>query len=284
MSAFITANDRTKLAYELHGDNEGPWVVLLHGWSGSRRYFDLNIPALSSSCRVLVPDLRHHGDSGRTDHGRHVARLSADLRDLLAALQVMGATVVGTSMGCAVIWSYFELFGKDRMAKAVFVDQAPLQNRVPGWDLGSKGCYDEATLRALQATLERDLAAVADGNAEGCLSLPLPADVLAVLRSETLRCDPSALGELMADHTQLDWRSLLTRMTLPCLNCVGGTSGVFPVEGCLEVGRLAPDCCSVVFERANHWLYLEMPREFNELLLGFVEGGNAGRPKVARIA
>ena len=38
-------------------------------------------------------------------------------------------TVVGTSMGAAVIWSYLELFGDARIAKAVFVDQAPLQAR-----------------------------------------------------------------------------------------------------------------------------------------------------------
>jgi hypothetical protein len=31
--------------------------------------------------------------------------------------------VVGTSMGCAVIWSYVELFGTARLKSAVFVDQ-----------------------------------------------------------------------------------------------------------------------------------------------------------------
>ena len=54
-----------------------------------------------------------------------------------------------------------------RQAKAVFVDQAPLQNRAPGWDLGSKGCYDEATLRGLQKTLAEGIGAIADGNEEG---------------------------------------------------------------------------------------------------------------------
>lgn len=88
----------------------------------------------------------------------------------------------------------------------------------------------------------------------------------------------------MGDHTQLDWRTLLPRIKLPCLNCVGGDSGVFPVEGCLEVGRLIPDCCSVVFDRANHWLHLEQPEEFNKLLVGFVHKGNEGRPKVAHVA
>jgi pimeloyl-ACP methyl ester carboxylesterase len=88
----------------------------------------------------------------------------------------------------------------------------------------------------------------------------------------------------MADHTQLDWRPVLPLLKLPCLNTVGGCSGVFPVEGCLHIGDLAPDCCSVVFSRANHWLYLEQPEEFNALLLDFVAKGNAGRPKRSDVA
>jgi hypothetical protein len=87
------------------------------GWSGSRRAFDRAIPYLTPHCRVLAPDLRHHGNSGRTPHGRHVARLAADLRDVLAALGVAGATLVGTSMGSAVIWSYFELFAGARAVR-----------------------------------------------------------------------------------------------------------------------------------------------------------------------
>lgn len=42
-------------------------------------------------------------------------------------LGVQDVTVVGSSMGASTIWSYIELFGNHRLAKAVFVDQAPLQ-------------------------------------------------------------------------------------------------------------------------------------------------------------
>lgn len=40
--------------------------------------------------------------------------------------------------------------------------------------------------------------------------------------------DPAALAQLMADHTSLDWRPLLPRITIPCLNLVGRQSAVFP--------------------------------------------------------
>lgn len=102
-------------------------------------------------CFVIAYDQRFHGASDSPPHGTHVSRLAADLRDVLAALQLRdGVTLVGTSMGAAVIFSYVELFGLAGLAGAVFVDQAPLQNRAHDWSLGSKGCYDAATLGNLQ--------------------------------------------------------------------------------------------------------------------------------------
>eukprot|EP00955_Chlamydomonas_euryale_P049258 354212-Chlamydomonas_euryale.AAC.9 len=54
-------------------------------------------------------------------------------KPLALGLGVSGAVLVGTSMGCAVIWSMHEIFGLRRSGLArgcVFVDQAPLQNKV----------------------------------------------------------------------------------------------------------------------------------------------------------
>lgn len=88
---FIT-NDEVLLAYESAG-RSGPVVVLIHGWSGSRRYFQCNIGPLSSQCRVYAVDLRHHGDSSSVpDRGYHIARLAADLRDFLQALDLTDVT------------------------------------------------------------------------------------------------------------------------------------------------------------------------------------------------
>lgn len=62
-----------------------------------------------------------------------------------------------------MIWSYLELFGDAGLKSAVFVDQAPLQNKTDDWAIGSKGCYDAESLAALQAALHADMAAFADG-------------------------------------------------------------------------------------------------------------------------
>ena len=36
-------------------------------------------------------------------------------------------TIVGSSMGASIIWAYIELYGHDRLARAVFVDQVALR-------------------------------------------------------------------------------------------------------------------------------------------------------------
>lgn len=121
----------------------------------------------------------------------------------------------------------------------------PPQNLAADWSLGSKGCYDAVSLTRLQAALQYDIQSVATGNIEGCLTIRLGNSAEQALVDETLRADAKALGLLMADHTQLDWRPLLPRITIPCLNLVGGVSGVFPVEGVKEVGRLVKHCHTV---------------------------------------
>ena len=177
--------------------------------------------------------------------------------------------MVGTSLGCAVIWAYVELYGDAALGKCVFVDQAPSQWALPDWTLGSKGIYDAASLANIQAALG-DMSAFADGNAECCLSIPPSEEVLAVLKAETLKCDPHILGKLMADHAPKDWREVLKRIAVPCLNLYGTKSGCFPEAGCAAVGELIPDCRNQPFDGCNHWLYLERPTLFNEIVATFV--------------
>ncbi|KAK9904786.1 hypothetical protein WJX75_002581 [Coccomyxa subellipsoidea] len=276
---FVTTNDGVKIAFERMG-RTGPVVVLLHGWSGSRHYYDRNAQAIAKHCQVYALDYRFHGDSDRPKWGYHVSRLAADLHDFLEALDLDDVTVVGSSLGGAVIWSYIELYGHQHLGKAVFVDQAPLQNIAPDWKTHSTGCYDAATLSSLRTRLQLDFGGVAEGVQRECLSRPLGHGMEEALKAETLRCDPDALGRLMADHTQLDWRPLLPRISIPCLNVVGRLSATFPWEGSAVVGQLIPNCHTVFFEQGNHFLYIEEPEKFNQLVIDFAEKGLSAVPSV----
>jgi pimeloyl-ACP methyl ester carboxylesterase len=285
LDEFRTKDD-VRLVYEVgKGDpatttSSSP-VVLVHGWSGSRRYFDDSFAALlnapSPPPRVVRYDLRGHGDSDKPEWGYHVARYAADLKEFLEHLDLTDVTVVGTSMGCAIIWSYLELYGAERLKGAVCVDQAPLQNRAPDWNLGSKGCYDVASLTRLQELLKHDFEGFARGNAECCLSNEIDEEYEALLIAETLKASPTGLAALMADHTALDWRPTLRRTTLPMVVMAGAKSQIFPAEGVAHVGKLAANAVVVTYPTSDHWLYIEHWQKFADQVCDFAANGRLSR-------
>ena len=141
--------------------------------------------------------------------------------------------MVGSSMGAAVIWAYIELFGEERLARAVFVDQVQAvtlacvsmsrarstpdgsamsileccRRRCRTWHPTGSWAVRAATTsphwRDCRPLLDVKFEAVAEGNLKGCLSRPLGPGMEEALKAETLRADPDALGRLMADHTQV---------------------------------------------------------------------------------
>lgn len=77
---------------------DGPPLVLVHGLFGQGRNWGGIGKALARRFRVLMPDLRNHGDSPHAD-GMSYAAMALDLAGTLHAHGAAGATVLGHSMG-----------------------------------------------------------------------------------------------------------------------------------------------------------------------------------------
>lgn len=155
LTGKVVTNDQVELRYDVFNPDATRDIVLVHGWSGSRQYFVRNARELATAgFRVISYDLRGHGESQKTSWGFSVHRLAKDLDDVLRYLEVRSACCIGTSMGAAVIWAFFELFGPGRIASVVTVDQAPLQNIAPDWKIGR---YERVDLERLERLTLPDL-------------------------------------------------------------------------------------------------------------------------------
>jgi non-heme chloroperoxidase len=99
----ITTNDGVQLYDEDVG--EGSPLLLIPGWTCTHHFFQKNIVELAKSCRVIAPDMRAHGDSGKVAWGHRIARYAKDVKDLLEALRLEHVAVLGWSMGAAICWS-----------------------------------------------------------------------------------------------------------------------------------------------------------------------------------
>jgi 2-succinyl-6-hydroxy-2,4-cyclohexadiene-1-carboxylate synthase len=114
-----------EIAFDEQGHGERP-LLLLHGFTGFRQDFAGQLPALSQHGRVLAPDLRGHGESGRTgdpaSYGLDL--LTADLLGLLDALGIERCDLLGHSMG-GMVALRAALAAPERIASLVLMDTAP---------------------------------------------------------------------------------------------------------------------------------------------------------------
>ena len=97
----VTLSGGMTLRYQEAG--EGKPLVMLPGWSQSAAEFKYQVSALAENRRVIALDQRGHGESDKPETGYRIARLAADLREVLIALDLRGVDILGHSMGCSVI-------------------------------------------------------------------------------------------------------------------------------------------------------------------------------------
>ena len=109
-------------AWEWPGD--APPTLLLHGIGNYGRYWDLFADAVAGRLRLIAPDARGHGDSGKPVGDYAPEQFVADAVAVLDALAVERALVVGHSMG-GTHAIRLAVAHPDRVARLVIIDAGP---------------------------------------------------------------------------------------------------------------------------------------------------------------
>lgn len=266
-------NGGVEIAYDSHGDGDGPAVILLHGFPDSARLWRHQVPALvEAGHRVLTPDLRGTGRSGQPE-GVDAYNLLLIAGDVLAVLDHAGvdrAHVVGHDWGSALAWTVATL-APDRVERLVALSvghptafaAAGLAQRERSWYMllfQFAGVAEQwltaegwANFRRWSHHPDAD-GVIADLEATGSLT-PFLGWYRANVPPESLVAPPPALPPVAAP-TMGVWSSgdmALTeeQMATSGEHCAGG----FRYE------RL---------DGPGHWIPLDAPDELNRLLLDFL--------------
>ncbi|MGY1579717.1 alpha/beta fold hydrolase [Streptomyces sp. MN13] len=96
----VVSADGARLHVEVHGPENAPAVVLIHGWACSTAFWAAQIRALATDHRVIAYDQRGHGRSP-ANPACSTYTLADDLEAVLAATLAPGekAVLAGHSMG-----------------------------------------------------------------------------------------------------------------------------------------------------------------------------------------
>ena len=109
-------------AWEWAGDP--PATLLLHGIGNYGRYWDFFADAVAGRLRLIAPDARGHGESGRPADRYAPDEFVADAIAILDALAIERALVVGHSMG-GTHAIRLAAAHPDRVERLVVVDAGP---------------------------------------------------------------------------------------------------------------------------------------------------------------
>ena len=121
---------------ELHGRRviyrvagSGAPVVLIHGMLNSSSHWQAVALNLAEDHTVIAPDLIGHGDSAAPRGDYSLGAHAASIRDLLAAIGIDRATVVGHSLGGGVAMQFFYQFPQ-RVQRLVLISSGGLGREV----------------------------------------------------------------------------------------------------------------------------------------------------------
>jgi pimeloyl-ACP methyl ester carboxylesterase len=233
--------------FRIHSEHlgSGPPVVLLHGLSGSRRWWRFTAPALARRYRVHVPELVGFGGSRAQSRQPGMGEMAAVLAEWLEQLGAGGARVVGHSMGGQI--ALHLAVERTMPARLVLVSASGLPRPL---------------------TLS-DAARLVAG------ALPLrnwgAPSFMPTIAADAMRAGPLALLRATRYLLQDDVRPLLRQVTCPTLLVWGALDPLVPVEHGEAMARSIAGSRLVVLRDAAHNPMADRPAEFNRVLLDFLD-------------
>lgn len=271
----VRTSDGVRLHYDEAGS--GSALVMIPGWSQTAAQFKHQLPGLSDRYRVIALDLRGHGESDKPAHGYRISRLAKDLHDALEALDLERVTLLGHSMGCSVIWCYWDLFGSERLAKLVLVDQMPILTANPIWSQAEReaaGCiFDlDSLYETVNALAGREGAAATADLIGDMLTSAIPEQEKSWIVSQNLTLPREYAARLLYDLSTADWRDTIPTIDIPTL-VVSGRASTVPWTSQVWIHEQIAGSRLEIFEEAGgggHFMFIESPDRFNRIVAEFI--------------
>src|SRR5436853_5441521 len=113
------ASDDAEVVYKVVGD--GPPVVLLHPFPAHHELWLPAAEALASRYRLILPDLRGHGDSEVGEGPASMAKHAADVARICDHAGVGRAVFAGVSIGGYILFECWRSYGS-RIAALLLSD------------------------------------------------------------------------------------------------------------------------------------------------------------------
>jgi pimeloyl-ACP methyl ester carboxylesterase len=257
------------LAYIDRGERSAPAVVLIHGYTDNARDWVPMLPYLSKRYRLILVDIRGHGQSSKPECCYTRLDFAYDIKLLLDALAVSKADIVGHSLGSIIAQTFAENW-PEKTAHVVLISStggapAGSPKKPPQFDFA-------AAIRQLKEPIEADSPFMI-----AWWDSPTPVDQDFIRRQRKdaagipLRVWLAVLDQALAGDQYADLQATLPRLKAPTLLIWGSKDPIMEEAVRQSLRRALPNAKVKIFAGLGHNPFWEDPRGVAEVVNAFLD-------------
>lgn len=262
MPAMIVRSSDADLHYDVLG--QGPDLVLLHPFPAHRGIWMPVAEQLASRYRIVLPDLRGHGESGVGDGAATMEKHAADLVRILQDAGITRASFAGESIGGYILFEFWRRHRERVHALALCNTKATADS-------------EEARRTRLQAAedvLRHGVEPFVDANIPklmGQTTRTNRPDIVAAARAMMMKITPAGLAAVQRGMAERpDSVPTLRTIDVPTLVLTGDEDMVPLAEAQLMNRHIANSELKVV-AKTGHYAVFERPDEVAGLMRAFLD-------------
>ena len=267
-SQAVEGGGGTEIRVDSYGPEDARPIVLLHGYSQSRlAWREQYRSALTEDYRLVVPDLRGHGESGvPRDAYDDPEQWAADVEAVLDSADARDAVLVAWSYAGLVALDYVAERGTDRLAGLVFVDAVASIGTDAAASLGGEYV---GLMGGLTSTDAEESVAACEALVRLCRADEPAPDEFYTDLGYTASVPPHVRDSLRS--RVVDHEDVLGSLDVPVLLLQGAEDAVVLAETAERYSGMVPDGELMVYDGVGHSPFREVADRFESDLRAFVD-------------
>lgn len=266
--AYLELKDGTPLYYIDKGEGR-PLLIINALMFTADYYWRKNIDALAANNRLIFPDMRGQGQSGKPNSGFTIAQLADDIEDICEQLGLEDVVLGGLALGALAVLDYYKRYGAKRLAKVALMDFTPRLVSIEGWDHPTFGDFPAEMANGYAGAVRADRSVLKDF-IKGSFAEPPPDDEFLRLWAQAYLTPTDICADFIEDMVKADYRDVVPTIKEPTLLLYGGPKNhtlPTPIGPWMQsqIGQAE----LVVFEESGHCPFIEELDKFNSVLSGF---------------
>lgn len=252
------------VSYTDEGQHGSHVIIFIHGFPFNKSMWNLQVEPLKDNYRLIMYDIRGHGNSDAGNEDFSIDLFASDLISLMDALKIDKAILCGLSMGGYIalnaIGKYQERFDALVLSDTQCIADTP----------EAKGKRMKA-IESIRKTGVEKYAGESIKNLFASESFTTKTKQIADVREMILKTSEQSLcSTLLALSVRKETCNILPEIKVPVLVMVGNEDQITPPDAARFIHERIEGSLLKIIDHAGHLSNLENPDEFNIQLKKFI--------------